>query len=103
LDEPTNSLDVAQALELMAILRQLAESGSLVITVSHDLALAATYAHEIVFLKDGNLVAAGERDQTLTSELLEEVFQAQAQVNSDDFTGGLRLSFRQLPRPLKKQ
>ncbi|MDR0356322.1 MAG: ABC transporter ATP-binding protein [Deltaproteobacteria bacterium] len=94
LDEPTNSLDVAQALELMAILRRIAESGRLVVTVSHDLALAATFAHEIVFLKDGGLTAAGPRDEILTSELLAEVFEAEAQVRTDEFVGGLSISFR---------
>jgi iron complex transport system ATP-binding protein len=95
LDEPTSSLDIAQALDLMATLRVLTAKGSLAITVTHDLGLAATFADEIVFLKDGRLVATGPKETTLTAELLGEVFEAKARVRKDDFTGGLALSFRQ--------
>ena len=94
LDEPTSSLDIAQALDLMGTLRGLAESGTLVVTVTHDLGLAATYADEMIFLKDGRLVATGPKETTLTAELLGEVFAAEAKVRSDDFTGGMALSFR---------
>jgi iron complex transport system ATP-binding protein len=85
---------VAQALDFMEILKELAENGHLVVTVSHDLTLAATYAHEIVFLADGELIAAGPRESTLTPELLGQVFSAEAAVRKDDFTGGVTVSFR---------
>jgi iron complex transport system ATP-binding protein len=94
LDEPTSNLDIAQALDLMGILTGMASRGALVVTVTHDLNLAATYADEMIFLKDGRLVAAGAKETTLTAELLGEVFEAEASVRSDDFTGGLNLSFR---------
>jgi iron complex transport system ATP-binding protein len=94
LDEPTASLDVAQALDLMGTLTGLAERGALVVTVTHDLGLAAAYADEMVLMRDGALVAAGPKDSTLTAELLERVFEAEAQVRVDPFTGGLALSFR---------
>jgi iron complex transport system ATP-binding protein len=102
LDEPTSSLDIAQALDLMGTLRGLAAQGSLVITVTHDLGLAATYADELIFLKDGRLVAAGPKEATLTAELLGEVFEAEARAREDDFTGGLALSFRPRPARAKK-
>ena len=53
LDEPTSNLDVAQALDLMGTLRGFAAQGSLIVTVTHDLGLAATYADEMIFLKEG--------------------------------------------------
>jgi iron complex transport system ATP-binding protein len=97
MDEPTANLDVAQSLELMSLLKTLAEEGRTVVVVSHDLSLAAVYAQEMLFLKNGRLVAAGPLAETMTPELLETVFEAEARVGNDDFTGGLALSFR--PRP----
>jgi iron complex transport system ATP-binding protein len=94
LDEPTSNLDVAQSLDFMEILRESATKGTLVVTVSHDLSLATTYANEIIFLKEGELAAAGPREATLTPELLSQVFSAEAAVRKDEFTGGLTLSFR---------
>jgi iron complex transport system ATP-binding protein len=93
-DEPTSSLDIAQALDLMGTLKNLAAEGNLVVTVTHDLNLAATYADEMIFLKDGRLIASGPKEESLTSEMLGEVFEAEAKVRSDEFSGGLGLSFR---------
>ncbi|MDR2459259.1 MAG: ABC transporter ATP-binding protein [Deltaproteobacteria bacterium] len=102
LDEPTASLDVAQALDLMARVQVLTkEDKILVITVTHDLHLAAVYADEMVFLKNGRLVAAGPLAKTLTPPLLREVFDADSEVHPDPFTGGLNISFRHPTMPLK--
>jgi iron complex transport system ATP-binding protein len=95
LDEPTASLDVAQALDLMDRVRVLTrDEGALVVTVTHDLHLAAVYADEMVFMNGGRLVAAGPTRDTLNSELLLEVFEADAEVRQDAFSGGLSISFR---------
>jgi iron complex transport system ATP-binding protein len=95
LDEPTAALDVAQALDLMSRVKILTkEENTLVITVTHDLHLAAVFADEMVFLKKGALIAAGSLHDTMTPRLLKEVFDADAQVKPDDFTGGLNISFR---------
>jgi iron complex transport system ATP-binding protein len=95
LDEPTASLDVAQALDLMDRVRVLTrEEGALVVTVTHDLHLAAVYADEMVFMKKGRLAAAGPTAETLNPGLLKEVFDAEAEVRPDSFSGGLNISFR---------
>lgn len=94
LDEPTAGLDVAHALALMELARRKAEEGALVVTVTHDLNLAATFGHEFVFLKKGALAAAGPTERTFTAEVLELVYDAEARVAPDDFTGGPAASFR---------
>jgi iron complex transport system ATP-binding protein len=95
LDEPTASLDVAQALDLMDRVRILTRrDGALVVTVTHDLHLAAVYADEMIFMKGGRLAAAGPLAETLNAGLLREVFEAEAEVRPDDFSGGLNISFR---------
>ena len=94
LDEPTAGLDIAHGLALMALARRQAEEGALVITVTHDLNLAATFGHEFVFLKKGRLVAAGPTDRAFTSEVLQSVYDAEARVAWDGFAGGPAASFR---------
>lgn len=94
LDEPTSGLDVAHGLALMDLARRRAEAGTLVITVTHDLNLAAPFAHEFVFLKKGRLVAAGDTENTFTGEILGMVYETGARVARNDFAGGPAASFR---------
>ncbi|MDR1577008.1 MAG: ABC transporter ATP-binding protein [Deltaproteobacteria bacterium] len=94
LDEPTASLDIAQSLELMVLLGQLADAGRVIVVVSHDLSLAAVYARQMAFLREGKLVGQGDRAMVFRPDLLEKVFSAEAKVGEDDFTGGLSISFR---------
>ena len=57
-DEPTGNLDSRTSAELMALLTQLNErDGKTIIMVTHDVALAQTYAHRTVTLLDGTVVA----------------------------------------------
>ncbi len=94
LDEPTSGLDIAHALALMRLARRRAEEGRLVITVTHDLNLAAAFGHEFVFLKNGLVAAAGPTELVFTDEILGQVYEAEARVSPDDFSGGLSASFR---------
>jgi iron complex transport system ATP-binding protein len=63
LDEPTADLDPAAAHGVMALLRDTAEAGGTVIAVLHAVDLAMRYAHRIVVLQHGRVMAdvpAGE-------------------------------------------
>ena len=56
MDEPTAALDGADALLLLALVRQLRDSGVAVIYVSHRMAEIAAVADRVTVLKDGRLV-----------------------------------------------
>jgi iron complex transport system ATP-binding protein len=94
LDEPTAGLDVAHALAVMGLARRRAEAGALVVTVTHDLNLGAAFGHEFVFLKKGRVAAAGPVGRTFSAPILAEVYEAEAAVIRDGFTGGLSASFK---------
>lgn len=74
LDEPVAALDPRHALEVMGLLRRVAESGVGVIAVLHDLSLARRFADRAVVLQRGGVVAAGEVDRVLVPDVLEPVF-----------------------------
>lgn len=94
LDEPDSGLDIAQALSVMALARKLADNGSLVVSVSHDLNLAARYGHEFIFLKNGLLAATGPVEKVFVAEILAKIYETDAQVGRDAFTGAPAVSFR---------
>jgi iron complex transport system ATP-binding protein len=77
LDEPTNHLDVQHQHELLALL---ARTGTTVVVVLHDLALAARYCDRLLVLHEGRAAAAGTPREVLTARTLGEVFGVRADV-----------------------
>ena len=55
-DEPTSALDPELALEVVAVLKQLAAEGTTMLMATHDLRLAANMAQRVVFLEAGEIV-----------------------------------------------
>ena len=67
-DEPTTSLDVAVAGQVMEELCRLcAESGSALLLISHDLAMAGRWCQQIAVLDQGQLVEQAPAQQLLSS------------------------------------
>jgi iron complex transport system ATP-binding protein len=88
LDEPTAFLDLRHALELYEILRRLnRDRGLTVVTVSHDLGLAARYATRLILLDCGRIAADGPPDEVVTPARLREVYGTEADVLRDPQTG----------------
>ena len=76
LDEPTAHLDPAHQLGTLHLVRRLAsERGLAVLAIVHDANLAAL-ADRIAVLKDGRIVRDASPSETLTQDLLAEVFGA---------------------------
>ena len=74
LDEPVQSLDAAGAMAVMDVLRDAASGGQAVVTVLHDLMLAAQYCDHIVVMHEGRVVAEGKPHEVLSPSQLEPIF-----------------------------
>lgn len=74
LDEPTTYLDVSHQLELMKILRELADSGKGVALVMHDLPMALSFSDSVAVLKDGEILFFGAPEELLSANILKTVF-----------------------------
>ncbi|MBR0716303.1 ABC transporter ATP-binding protein [Bradyrhizobium liaoningense] len=77
-DEPTSSLDPRHQLDVMQTLRKAADSGVLVIVVTHDLGLAARFADRVLVLSAGRLVSQGKAEEALSEQVLADVFRVTA-------------------------
>ena len=76
LDEPTTFLDLRYQLQFLDLLKRLNNEKELsIITVIHDLNLAARYCDRIAVIKEGELLAIDKPRQVLTKELLKKAFQ----------------------------
>ncbi len=88
LDEPTAFLDLKHRLQIHEILRRLnRKNGLTVVSVSHDLNLAALYASRLVLLHRGRLVADGTPEEVLTPERVRAVYETEVRVETDPDTG----------------
>ncbi len=82
LDEPNAHLDIAHQIRIFNIIKKLnVNTGLTVISVSHDLNLAAAYSDRIGMLVCGSLLAVGSPDNVLTKENIESVFRADVLVD----------------------
>ncbi|MEL6114670.1 ABC transporter ATP-binding protein [Photobacterium sp. SP02] len=85
LDEPVSALDLHhQHVLLEHLVSQTREKQCITLMVLHDLNLAAQYADNLLVLKQGELVASGHPKQILTSELVQDIYNVEAQVITDD-------------------
>jgi len=76
-DEPVAALDPYHQLEIMRVLTDYAARDALVIAVLHDLTLAARFAHRVVVMHDGEVVADGQPEQVLSADTLRRFYRVE--------------------------
>ncbi|OAH54718.1 MULTISPECIES: ABC transporter ATP-binding protein [Bacillaceae] len=75
LDEPLNNLDMKHSVQIMKVLRRLAdELGKTILIVIHDINFASVYSDYIVALKDGKIEAQGTVNEIITSLTLKQIY-----------------------------
>ena len=79
LDEPTNHLDIGSQIKTLSLLK---DSGKTVLTALHDLSLAARFCDRIYVLKDGKNLCDGKPETLISSELVKELYQIDAEIFS---------------------
>ncbi|MCD2188288.1 ABC transporter ATP-binding protein [Actinomycetospora sp. SF1] len=95
LDEPTTFLDLRFQVEMLDLVRDLADGVGghppvAVGLVLHDLDHAAAVADEVVLLADGRVRGCGPPADVLTADLLTDVYGIRVDVDHDPRTGALR-------------
>ncbi|MFJ7336846.1 ABC transporter ATP-binding protein [Streptomyces sp. NPDC101110] len=91
LDEPTTYLDLRYQVELLDLVRDLADDHRIAVgVVLHDLDQAAAVADRITLLEAGRIVADGSPEDVLTPERLTAVYGIRIDVDTDPHTGRLR-------------
>ncbi|WP_435971345.1 ABC transporter ATP-binding protein [Streptomyces sp. Qhu_M48] len=91
LDEPTTYLDLRYQVELLDLMRDLADDHGIAVgAVLHDLDQAAAVADRIVLLDAGRVVADGSPPDVLTPERLTDTYGIRIEVDHDPLTGRLR-------------
>ncbi len=101
LDEPASHLDIRHQVEIYDLVRELARQQGLgILTVLHELNLAAEYCDRVYLLRNGRVALDGPTAQVFTYQNLTHVFEVDLYVTTNDLTG--RLLIAPLPGHARK-
>jgi iron complex transport system ATP-binding protein len=87
LDEPLNSLDISYQHEFLQVAVELIKDHTVLIAVMHDINLAAHYADNLFFFKEGELVVHGKPKDILSAAMIEKVFNIKTTLIENPVTG----------------
>ena len=90
-DEPTAALDPLHQLSIAQLLRDFVDDGGGALVVLHDISLAARFADRLLWMQGGRIVATGSPAETLSSELIRDVYGVRAHVAQDDHGFDIRI------------
>ena len=65
LDEPLAGLDASYQKKILAVLGRLRDSGTTIITITHDLDTALKFSDRILFLRGGEVIKEGSPDEVI--------------------------------------
>lgn len=83
LDEPASALDLNRQINLLTVLRRLADERQMLILVAlHDLGHALRFTDASMVLENGRLIACGPTEEVITPELLRQVYKVAARIET---------------------
>ena len=80
LDEPSNALDIAAQAELRELMQAVAQQGTTIVLITHHVADILPEMRRVVMMREGRIVADGEREELLTSARMSELFGREVEV-----------------------
>lgn len=85
LDEPTTYLDIRYQLQILKLIRQLnRDFGITIVMVLHDINQSLYYSDEIIAMQGGRIIAQGQPDEVITTELVKEVYDVDLKIQITD-------------------
>lgn len=66
-DEPTSALDPESTQEVLATMRSLAQNGTTMVVVTHEMSFARAFADRIIFMADGQIVEMAAPESFFTN------------------------------------
>jgi iron complex transport system ATP-binding protein len=87
LDEPTAFLDIKHQVETYDLIKNLSrQEGLTIVSILHDLNLAALYCDRLALLKSGEMFRAGAPEEVLTYANVKAVYETEVYISLNDLT-----------------
>ena len=83
LDEPASALDIHQTQKLYRHIQSFQKAGGTVIMIDHDINAVAQLANEMVILKHGQLLSAGETETVFNKQTINQCFDTEGDFYCD--------------------
>ena len=85
LDEPTTYLDIYHQIEILEVVKSLNEKYNItIVMVLHDLNQAINYSHNIVIMKNGNLIKQVKATEVLNEQTIKDVYNVSGYIHKED-------------------
>lgn len=84
LDEPTNSLDLHALYKFSKTLSKIAQSGTNIILVTHNLSDIIPEIQRVILMKGGKFYKDGDKDAVLTNENISKLFETPVEIKKKD-------------------
>ncbi|MBF0258215.1 MAG: ABC transporter ATP-binding protein [Desulfamplus sp.] len=95
LDEAFANMDISHTIRLLDLVKkEVRERNRTVISVFHDINIAAIWSDLLIFMKDGKVAASGETEDIMCSSIIEDVFHVKSEVMYNSYSGTKQAHFR---------
>lgn len=98
MDEPTTFLDVDKQLLVDNVIEEMKEKGKTVVLVMHDLGSVYALCDEVILIRDGSLIDAGETESVMSKENLMKTYGVEFDIfdtpSGKDFRGRRPLPYQ---------
>ncbi len=95
LDEAFSNMDINHTLRLLNLVKEeVKERNRTVISVFHDINLAAVWSDHLIFMKQGRVAASGATTEVMDAAIIEEVFQVKSHVAYNAYSKARQACFR---------
>jgi iron complex transport system ATP-binding protein len=95
LDEAFSNMDINHTLHFLSLIKEMIqETKGTIVCVLHDLNLAAAWADEILFLKEGEVLASGKTRDVMSQENITRVFNVESKVEFNEYVQAKQVYFK---------
>jgi len=85
LDEPTTYLDIYHQIEILEVVKSLNQKyGITIIMVLHDLNQAVNYSHNLVIMKNGEIVKTGRASKVIDEQTINDVYRVSGYIHREE-------------------
>ncbi|MGL5356959.1 MAG: ABC transporter ATP-binding protein [Cetobacterium sp.] len=87
LDEPTSSLDIANAISILKIIKKIVKEKNIrSIIIIHDLNLASNFCDKFLFLKNGKQIFFGKKEDCFEKEIINNLYDLEMDIHKTENT-----------------